>query len=131
MGDEQRQAAKVQMMALMQAGHPWQEAANKAGLHPSRSTAYRWFQHFQACGEAALQDGRHGHVHKVYDPVLQWLRATCHAAPHVSSARLQHELHEQMGVQVSITHLNRLRAAHGLTRQAGERGEKAGPVCTA
>lgn len=130
MGDAQRQAAKVQMMVLMQAGHPWQEAASRAGILPSRSTAYRWFQHFRARGEATLQDGRHGHVHKVHDPVLQWLYATCHATPHVSSAHLQHELHRQLGVQVSITHLNRLRAAYGLTRQAGERGKKAGPSLT-
>lgn len=130
MGDEQRQAAKVQMLALMQAGQPWQESANRAGIHPSRSTAYRWLQHFRACGEAALQDGRHGHVHKAHDPVLQWLADTCHATPHVSSAHLQHELREQLGVQVSITHLNRLRAAHGFTRQAGERGKKSGPSLT-
>lgn len=32
MGDEQRQAAKVQMMVLMQAGYPWQEAC--AGYFP-------------------------------------------------------------------------------------------------
>lgn len=66
MEDEQHQAAEVEMMALMQAGYPWQEAANRARIHSSGSTAYRWFQPFRACGEAALQDGRHGHVHKVY-----------------------------------------------------------------
>lgn len=124
MGDEQCHTAKVQMMALMQAGHSWPEAASRAGIHPSRSTAYRWFQHFRAHGEAALQDGRHGHVHKVHASVLQWLQATCHATPHVSGAHLQHELYEHLGVQVSITHLNRLRAAHGLTRQGGRAGKK-------
>jgi len=130
MGDEQRQAAKVQMLTLMQSGQPWREAANRAGIHPSRSTAYRWLQHFRARGEVALQDGRHGHVHKARDPVLQWLADTCHATPYVSSAHLQHKLHEQLGVQVSITHLNRLRAARGLTRQAGEWGKKSGPPHT-
>ena len=38
---EQRRAAKEQMMALMQTGHRWQEAAAQAGLQVSRSTAYR------------------------------------------------------------------------------------------
>jgi hypothetical protein len=38
---EQRRAAKEQMVALMQAGHRWQEAAAQAGIPISRSTAYR------------------------------------------------------------------------------------------
>ena len=38
---EQRRAAKEQMIALMQTGHRWQEAAAQAGIQASRSTAYR------------------------------------------------------------------------------------------
>ncbi len=38
---EQRRAAKEQMIALMPAGHRWQEASAQAGLQVSRSTAYR------------------------------------------------------------------------------------------
>ena len=38
---QQRRAAKVQMIALMQTGHRWQEAAAQAGIKVSRSTAYR------------------------------------------------------------------------------------------
>ena len=44
MKDEQRQAAKKRMMALMQEGYSWQEAARLSGIQTSRSTAYRWFQ---------------------------------------------------------------------------------------
>jgi hypothetical protein len=38
---EQRRAAKEQMIALMQAGHRWQEAAAQAGIQVSRSTAFQ------------------------------------------------------------------------------------------
>jgi transposase len=47
MESEQRQVAKKQMMWLMQEGYPWQEAASRAGIRISRSTAYRWFQQFR------------------------------------------------------------------------------------
>lgn len=71
MGDEQHREAKRQMMALMQADRPWQEAISIAGVQTSRSTAYRWFQAFSTRGEATLQDGGHAHRTKVRDPVLQ------------------------------------------------------------
>jgi transposase len=67
---EQRRAAKQQMVALMQAGVPWQEAATTAGIQTSRATASRWRQEVRTLGEAALQDGRHGHPTKVLPSVL-------------------------------------------------------------
>jgi hypothetical protein len=47
MESEQRQAAKKQMMVLMQEGYPWQGAASRAGIRISRSTACHWFQRFR------------------------------------------------------------------------------------
>jgi hypothetical protein len=41
MESDQRLVAKQRLVALMQAGNSWQEAAVTAGLHISRSTAYR------------------------------------------------------------------------------------------
>ncbi len=43
MEQEQRQAAKRQMLELMQAGQPWQAAAVAAGLQVSRSTCRGYF----------------------------------------------------------------------------------------
>ncbi len=54
---EQRRAAKEQMIAFMQAGHRWQEAAAQAGFQVSRSTAYRLLRQVRICGKAAFQDG--------------------------------------------------------------------------
>ncbi len=114
MKDELRAAAKKQMMVLMQAGQPWQEAARIAGVQTSRSTAYRWFHQFRTQGEAALHDGRHGHPSKAREPVLNFLEFRCSQAPQTKSSTIQKELREQFGLVISITHLNRLRSARGL-----------------
>ena len=121
---EQQQAAKKRMVTLMLEGRPWQEAARLSGVRTSRSSAYRWFHEFRKCGEAACQDGRHGHPAKMRAPLLQWLEGWCRAHPQAPSSLLQKELQEHFGVVMSITHLNRLRAALGLARQAVERKKK-------
>ena len=74
MESEQRQTTKKQMMVLMQEGYAWQEAASRAGMRISRSTAYRWFQRFRTQGEAGLHDGRHGHIAKMYQPSKSGLK---------------------------------------------------------
>jgi transposase len=127
MESEQRQVAKKQMMVLMQEGYPWQEAASRAGIRMSRSTAYRWFHQFRTQGEVALNDGRHGHIAKIHQPIREWLQARCHQEPGLPSSSLQKELNAHFGVQVSITHLNRIRAAHGVARQPARMEKKSGP----
>ena len=42
---EQRRAAKEQMIALMQTGHRWQEAAAQAGIQVSRSTCAGYLEY--------------------------------------------------------------------------------------
>lgn len=124
MQDEQRQAAKKRMMALMQEGYSWQEAVMLAGIQTSRSTAYRWFQQFRTQGEAVLHDGRHGHIAKMHKPIQEWLEARCREEPSLPSSSLQKELNAHFGVLVSITHLNRIRAAHSLERQPARMEKK-------
>ena len=126
MEQEQRQAAKRQMLELMQAGQPWQAAAAAAGLQVSRSTAYRWQQEVRTRGEATLQDGRHGHPAKVRPPVLHWLESRCQGALQIPSSQLQRELQEQLAVHISISHLNAVRASHGWSNPASQAGKKSG-----
>lgn len=114
----QELTAKRQMLLLMQAGVCWQEAANHAGIQTSRSTAYRWLAAFRTRGDDALHDGRHGHPAKVREPVLKLLEERCRSHPQMASASLQAELQERFGVTICITHLNRVRATSGLSRQA-------------
>src|SRR5438132_493175 len=126
MEQEQRRAAKQQMLELMEAGVSWQEAATTAGVQTSRASAYRWRQEARTRGEAALQDGRHGHPAKVLPPVLHWLQLRCQATSLVASSQLQAELQEQLGVRLSFSHLHAGRAAHGWSNAASQAGKKSG-----
>jgi transposase len=110
MQEEQRRAAKGQLIALMQAGHPWHEAAAMAGVQIGRSAAYQLLRNVRLRGEAALQDGRHGHPAKLRPPVREFLETTCREAPHTASHVVQAALQERFGLLVSIGHLNRVRA---------------------
>src|SRR5207244_10439099 len=123
---EQRRADNKQMLELMEAGVSWQEAATTAGVQTSRASAYRWRQEARTRGEAALQDGRHGHPAKVLPPVLHWLQLRCQATSLVASSQLQGELQEQLGVRLSISHLNAVRAAHGWSNAARQGGQNTG-----
>src|SRR5260370_6966291 len=78
---EQRRAAKEQLIALMQAGHRWQEAAAQARIQVSRSTAYRLLRQVRTRGKVAFQDGRHGHPPKLRTPPRAWLRTYFHTPP--------------------------------------------------
>jgi transposase len=126
MEPEPQRGAKQQMLELMEAGLSWQEAAMTAGVQTSRATAYRWKQEARTRGEAALQDGRHGHPAKVLPPVLHWLESRCQATSLVASSHLQKELQEQLGVRISISHLNAVRAAHGWSNVASQAEKKSG-----
>jgi transposase len=126
MDDEQRRKAKKQVIDLMQAGHSWQEATTLAEVQISRSTAYRWFHQFRTQGEAALHDGRHGHIAKMHQSIRDWLEAKCREEPSLPSSSLQKELNAHFGMLVSITHLNRIRVAHGLERQPARMEKKSG-----
>ena len=118
-GNEHDQVAKAHLVMLMQMGYPWQQAAATAGLHVSRSTAYRLSQTVRTRGDAAFQDGRHGHPAKLREAMLQWLLDTCRTTPLMPSGEIQAALHEQFGIHVSIGHLNRIRAQLGIGNHVG------------
>ena len=114
MDKEQQRVAKGQLVALMQAGHSWQEAVTFTELPISRPSAYRLVQRVRTEGLAALQDGRHGHPTKLREPVLHWLKDFCQAAPQTPSHVVQQELQKHFGLLVSVSHLNATRAALGM-----------------
>jgi transposase len=74
--------------------------------------------------EAGLQDGRHGHPAKLREPVQQWLKDYCQAAPGTPSHIVQQALENRFGVEVCISHLNATRAALGLGSRATPLREK-------
>ncbi len=77
MDQEERCAAKAQMVAQMQTGQSWQEAATRAGVQTSRTAAYRLLQRVRIEGAIALRDQRHGHPAKLRGPVREWLAELC------------------------------------------------------
>ena len=106
--------AKATMIASMDEGYPWQQAATKAGVVVSRATAYRLWLRAWRDGPSCLDDGRHGHPAKLREPIRQWLVAACTAAPTTSSPALQTAIHDRFGITVSVRQINRVRAALGV-----------------
>lgn len=127
MDSPELRAAKAHLIAGMQRGQPWREAAQEAGLQISQATAYRLLSRFRTEGAAGLEDRRHGHRFKLREPVRQWLAEYCRASPACTSRTIQTALNERFGIWVSITHLNRVRATLGVSRYPQGVGEKSGP----
>jgi transposase len=64
----------------------------------------------------ALEDQRHGHPTKARQPVREWLAAFCRAAPEATGRTVQEALLAHLGLQISVSQINRLRAALGVRR---------------
>ena len=106
---------RVQVVEAMEQGLPWHEAAKRAGLQISQSTAYRLRQRVRKAGEAALREGRHGHPRKLRGEVRKWLEETCRQAPHTPSHEVQTQLVQRFSLQVSVSQINRVRATLGVS----------------
>ena len=126
MDKEQRRVVKTQLVKGMQEGYAWHEAAAKAGVSTSRSNAYRLWEAFRQHGETALEDGRHGHPIKLRGEARAYLEETCRKAPQTPSSTVQTALRERFHVSVSISQINRVRAALGVSNcsQNQEPGKK-------
>ncbi len=108
-------AARVQVVEAMEQGLPWHEAAKRAGLPISQSTAYRLRQRMREGGEPALREGRHGHPIKLRGEVRKFLEETCRQAPHTPSHEIQTQLAEHFSLTVSVSQINRVRATLGVS----------------
>ncbi len=121
---EQQRTAKARLVAMMNQGQSWQEAAVFVGLPISRATAYRLQRRVRLEGETALEDQRQGHIFKVREPVRQWLVTYCQQAPHTPSHLLQVLLRDQFHVNLSIGYLNQVRAKLGVRYVRPHQGKK-------
>jgi transposase len=115
MDKEQSLEARVQLIARMQQGQSWIASAAITGMHLSQSTAYRLLQSYRLRGEAALRDGRHGHPSKLRGEARTFLADYCRQAPCTPSFVIQTLLQERFDVSVSISQINRVRAALGVS----------------
>src|SRR5258708_9063428 len=137
MDKEQYGKAKVCLVSCMQEGYSWQAASVSAGLQISQSNAYRLWGVFRQCGETALSDGRHGHPSKLRGAARAFLEERCQQAPQTPSSTIQLELQERFDLHVSISQINRVRAALGMSnhstcpalgeKKAGEEGASSQP----
>ena len=128
MKDRPDRAARLQLIESMCAGHSWRAAAAQSQLKISRSTAYRLLQlaRDEEKAAAAFLDDRHGHAYKLTEPVQAWLIDVCSKDPQIPSSRIQAELKTSFGIEVSVGHINHVRAQQGVTRQ--RRGQAQTPV---
>jgi transposase len=128
MKDHPERTARLHFLEYLFAGHSWQSAVSQSGLHISRSTAYCLRQRARDEDKAALVflDDRHGHPYKLTDPMRVWMGEFCTANPQVASSQIQAELKASFGGEVSVSQINRVRAACGVTRQGQLRGEGRG-----
>jgi len=118
MKDHPDRSARLHLIESMFAGQPWQVAAAQSNLRVSRTTAYRLIQlaRDEEKAASAFLDERHGHPYKMTEPVHVWLVEVCTTDPQIPSSRLQAELKTTFGTEVSIGHINRVRAQYGVTK---------------
>ncbi len=128
MDKEHYRAAKAHLVACMQEGQSWRIAKASAGLQISQSNAYRLWLAVRRGGESALKDGRHGHPIKLRGAArtCTFLEDYCRQAPRTSSSMIQMLLQERFDVSMSISQINRVRAALGVSNrpQSQEQGKK-------
>ncbi len=126
MKDRPDRAARLQLIESMCAGHSWRAAAAQSQLKISRSTAYRLLQlaRDEEKAAAAFLDDRHGHAYKLTEPVQAWLIDVCSKDPQIPSSRIQAELKTSFGIEVSVGHINHVRAQQGVTRQGCSGAQK-------
>ncbi len=128
MKDHPERSARLQLIEHMQTGHSWQTAVAQSQLTLSRSTAYRLVQlaRDEDKAELALLDRRHGHCSKLTKPVRDWLLDFCNTNPQVPSSRVRAELKTTFGVEVSIGHLNHVRAQLRISTQRSSQAQAQG-----
>jgi transposase len=124
----QRRAAKQQLLTDLQEGYSVQETQTRAVIPWHQATIYRLRQRLQADPVTALDDGRHGHPIKLRGDVCEWLVTFCQETPHTPGHLVQGALRERFGLLVSISQLNRVRAALKLGSRA--QGKKQATAAT-
>ena len=112
-----RQAAKREIVRQFEQGVSVEGVRGRSLVPMHRTTIYRLLKRVQREGEDAFSDGRHGHPVKLRGEIRAFLLEYCQNHPSVSSSVVQRLLAERFSLSVSVSQLNRVRAAHGLSRQ--------------
>lgn len=115
---QQRQAARRELVKQVEQGVSAKVARGNSAVPMHRTTVYRLLKRVQHKGEQAYIDQRHGHPTKLRGEVLTWVLNYCQGHTSASSSEVQRCLTERFGLSVSVSQLNRVRAAHDLSRRS-------------
>ena len=122
---QQRQAAKQEMVRQFEHGVSVEDVRGRSPVPMHRTTIYRLLKRVQREGEGAFNDGRHGHPVKLRGEIRAFLLEHCQNHASAASREIQRLVAERFGISVGISQLNRVRAAHGLSRKSLLREKKA------
>jgi transposase len=120
-----RQTARRGLVQSVEEGMTTREAHRRCPVRMHRTTVYRLLKCVEHEGEQALAERRHGHPTKLRGEVLTFVLDYCQNHTSAASREVQHLVAERFSISVSISQLNRVRATHGLSRQAIPREKKA------
>jgi transposase len=123
---QQRQAARLELVKQIEQGVSVREARMSSAISMHRTTVYLLLKRVRSEGERALIERRHGHPIKFRGEILVLVCEHCQVNPCVSSSTVQRLLQERFRVSVSVSQLNRVRAACGLTRMPAPREKNYG-----
>ena len=110
-----RREARLELVRQVVLGAAVSEAGRRCSVPMHRSTVYRLLKRVECEGEHALVERRHGHPVKLRGEVLTCVLDYCHSHGSVASHEVQRMVAERFSLSVSISQLNRVRAAHGLS----------------
>nr|HET6904323.1 helix-turn-helix domain-containing protein [Ktedonobacteraceae bacterium] len=120
-----REFVRREIVRHVEQGMTATEAQRLCPVPLHRTTVYRLLKRVEREGEQALAERRHGHPTKLRGEILIWVLDYCRSHPSASSTEVQQRLSERFALSVSVSQLNRVRAAHGLSRQSVPREKKA------
>lgn len=120
-----REAACREIVRDVEHGMTVTQARRRCSVSMHRSTVYRLLKRVEREGEDALVERRHGHPIKLRGEVLAFVLDYCQGRASAASCEVQRCVSEQFGIAVSVSQLNRVRAAHGLSRRTIPREKKA------
>lgn len=106
---------REQVVTAMLEGRTFQQVSTGGGMPVKRAMAYRLACAVRTKGSIALRDGRQGHPSKLRGETRAFLEATCREAPCTPSSTVQVALRERFDLQVSVSQINRVRAALGVS----------------
>jgi putative transposase len=118
-------SARRELVRSVEEGMTAREARRRCLVPMHRTTVYRLLKHVEREGEQALAERRHGHPTKLCGEVLTFLLDYCQSHASATSREIQRLVAERFDLSVSVSQLNRVRAAHGLSRKNPPQEKKA------